>query len=160
MKARPATNADDAAIGEIIAPLIAAGEVFALPQEWSAAEALAYWCAPGKSTFVVEDGGAIVGTYYIQPNQLGRGGHVANAGYATRQGCEGRGIAAFMCARSKEEARRQGYRAMQFNFVVATNARAVALWRRQGFAIVGTVPRAFDHPRLGLVDAYVMHADL
>lgn len=160
MEARPATAADDAAIWEIIAAPIAAGEVFALPQEWGAEEALGYWRGAGKSTFVVEEGGAIVGTFYIQPNQLGRGGHVANAGYATRRGCEGRGIAAFMCERSKEEARRQGYRAMQFNFVVASNERAVALWRRHGFAVVGTLPRVFDHPRLGLVDAYVMHAPL
>ena len=160
MEARPATAADDAAIWEIITPPIAAGEVFALPRGWGAAEAIGYWRGPGKATFVVEQDGEIVGTYYIQPNQLGGGAHVANAGYATRTGCEGRGIAGFMCANSKEEARRQGYRAMQFNFVLASNERAVALWQRHGFAIVGTLPEVFDHPRLGLVDAYVMYAAL
>ena len=102
----------------------------------------------------------MVGTYYIQPNQLGGGSHVANGGYATAPGASGKGVARAMCADSLDRARAQGYRAMQFNFVVATNERAVALWQSLGFAILARLPAVFDHPVQGLVDAHVMFRTL
>jgi ribosomal protein S18 acetylase RimI-like enzyme len=110
--------------------------------------------------FVADTGGTIVGTSFVRANQLGGGGHVANAAYATAQDAQGKGIARAMCQHSLEHARARGFRAMQFNFVVATNTRAIALWRGMGFSIVGTLPDAFAHPTLGYVDALVMHRSL
>ena len=102
----------------------------------------------------------VVGTYYLQPNRRGGGDHVANCGYATLVQARGRGVARAMCLHSLDVARRQGYLAMQFNFVVANNEGAVALWKSLGFAVVGRVPQAFRHPNLGLVDALVMYRAL
>lgn len=160
MQIRPATVHDDDAIWRIIGPVIASGETYALPREWSQDEALAYWCAPGHEVFVAEDNDAIVGTYYLQANQRGGGAHVANCGYITAAVAAGRGVARAMCVHSLEVARACGFRAMQFNFVVVTNERAIQLWERCGFATVGRLPNAFRHPRLGLVDALVMYRTL
>lgn len=153
---RPATPADDDAIWGILEPVFRAGETYPIARDISRAEALAYWRSPGHSVFVAEDGGQIVGTYYLRANQKGGGDHVANCGYMTAQGQAGRGVARAMCAHSLEEARRRGFAAMQFNFVVASNERAVRLWQACGFAIVGRLPGVFRHPKLGSVDALVM----
>lgn len=158
---RPYRVADADAVWAVIAPHIRAGETFALPRDWSREQALASWCGAPHMAFVAEDAdGAIVGTYYIQPNQLGGGAHVANGGYATAPDAAGKGVARAMCAHSLDQARAQGFRAIQFNFVVASNVRAVALWQEFGFAILATLPGAFDHPALGPVDAYVMFRTL
>jgi ribosomal protein S18 acetylase RimI-like enzyme len=157
---RPATGADGDAIWAILEPILREGETYALPRDWSRGEALAYWRAPNHAVFVAEEGPEILGTYYLRPNQKGGGAHVANCGYATHPHMQGRGVAAAMCVHSLEHARRQGFTAMQFNFVVATNERAVALWKRHGFDMVGRLPGAFNHPRLGLVDALVMYRAL
>jgi ribosomal protein S18 acetylase RimI-like enzyme len=105
---------------------------------------------------VAEDGGHIVGTYYLRANNRGGGAHVANCGYMSAQAATGRGVARAMCEDSLRYARERGFSAMQFNFVIASNQRAVRLWRACGFAIAGRLPEAFQHPRLGLVDALVM----
>jgi ribosomal protein S18 acetylase RimI-like enzyme len=158
---RPAAADDDDAIWCVLEPIIRAGETYLLPRDMSKEGALAYWRSPGHAVFVVADNaGAIVGTYYLRANQQGGGAHVANCGYMTAPDAQGRGVAAAMCEHSLGEARRRGFRAMQFNFVVSSNERAVRLWQRLGFAIVGRVPQAFAHPRLGLVDALVMHRAL
>lgn len=157
---RAAGAADAAAIWAILEPVIRAGETYALPRDMSEADALAYWLAPGHEAFVAEGDGAILGTYYMRPNQPGGGSHVANCAYVVAREAEGRGIARAMAEHSLAHARERGYRAVQFNFVVASNERAVRLWRRLGFEIVGRLPGAFDHPRLGLVDALVMHRRL
>ena len=102
----------------------------------------------------------MLGTYYLRANQAGGGGHVCNCGYMTDSAAAGRGVARAMCAHSLELAREQGFRAMQFNFVVSTNTRAVALWEGMGFAVVGRLPGAFRHPAQGYVDALVMHRSL
>lgn len=115
---------------------------------------------PDKETFVAEDEGEIVGTYYLRPNQAGGGGHVCNCGYMTRPDAAGRGIASGMCRHSISHARRRAYRAMQFNFVVSTNEGAIRLWQRMGFDIVGRLPGAFRHPTQGFVDALVMFQTL
>jgi GNAT superfamily N-acetyltransferase len=140
--------------------MIRAGETYALPRDMSRDAALGYWCAPGHSVFVAEADGQVLGTYFLRPNQKGGGAHVANCGYVTAPEAAGRGIARAMCAHSLELAKALGFRAMQFNFVVSTNERAVATWARFGFDIVGRLPGAFEHPRLGFVDALVMHRAL
>lgn len=148
---------DDAdAIWSIIGPTIRAGETYALPRDMSREAALAYWLGADRETFVAEDQGRIVGTYYIRANQAGGGAHVCNCGYMTAADSTGKGVARKMCAHSLDHARRRGFRAMQFNFVVSTNERAVRLWQALGFEIVGRLPGAFDHPRLGHVDALVL----
>jgi ribosomal protein S18 acetylase RimI-like enzyme len=157
---RPSTDADADLIWAILAPVIRAGETYALPRDWSRLDAMAYWHSPGHAVFVAEDAGGVVGTYYLRANQKGGGAHVANCGYVTRAEATGRGIARAMCLHSLDLAVARGFAAMQFNFVVATNERAVALWKRLGFDIVGTLPAAFLHSRLGPIDAYVMYRKL
>jgi L-amino acid N-acyltransferase YncA len=161
MLIRKATVSDAATIAAIIMPTIRDGTTYALDAGMSEDEALAYWLAPDQETFVAQDDdGAILGTYYLKPNQGGGGRHVANCGYMTHAAAVGRGIAASMCAHSLDQARLRGYRAMQFNFVVSTNQRAIALWQRMGFTVVGRLPGAFHHPLAGDVDALVMHRSL
>ena len=147
-------------IWSIIRPIIRAGDTYALDPQMSEADALAYWLGPDKETFVAEDDGSILGTYYMRPNQAGGGAHVCNCGYMTSTAATGRGIARLMFKHSLDHARARGYRAMQFNFVVSTNERAVRLWESLGFTIVGRLPLAFRHPTRGYVDALVMFQPL
>ena len=154
---RRATPADWPALWPIVAATIAGGDTYALDPAMSEAEARDYWMGAGVATYLAELGGEVVGTYALRANQRGPGAHVANAGYMVRPGDFGRGIGAQLAAHSLDAARAAGFEAMQFNAVVSTNLRAVALWQRLGFAIVGTVPRAFRHGTLGDVDIHVMH---
>jgi L-amino acid N-acyltransferase YncA len=160
MTIRRAVPTDHSAIWSIIAPTIKAGETYALDPGMSEADALAYWTGPDRETFVLEEDGRILGTYYIRPNQAGGGAHVANCGYMTGADATGKGVARRMCKHSLEHARARGYQAMQFNFVVSTNERAVRLWQSLGFDTVGRLPSAFRHPKLGYVDALVMFQTL
>jgi len=153
---RAATAADDETIWHILEPTFRAGETYPIPRDISRADALAYWHTPGHSVFVAEDKDQIVGTYYLRANNRGGGAHVANCGYIVAPGAQGKGVARAMCAHSLDEAKRRGFTAMQFNFVIACNTRAVKLWQACGFKIVGTLADAFQHPTRGLVDAYVM----
>ena len=153
---RPARAGDDEAIWQVILPVIRAGETNALPPDMDRDAALAYWRAPGHAVFVAERDGLVLGSYFLHANQQGGGAHVANCAYATHEAARGQGIARAMAEHSLAEARVRGFRAMQFNFVVSSNERAVRLWQSLGFAIVGTLPEAFLHPRLGYVDAFVM----
>jgi ribosomal protein S18 acetylase RimI-like enzyme len=157
---RPAAPADDDAIWAILEPTFRAGETYPIPRDVSRQDALAYWHSPGHSVFVAEEAGRIAGTYYLRANNRGGGAHVANCGYMVAPGAYGRGLARAMCAHSLDEARSRGFSAMQFNFVIASNERAVKLWQACGFAIAGTLPGAYRHPKLGLVDAYVMQRRL
>lgn len=152
---RTATRDDSDAIWRILEPVIRAGETWALPRQMTRAQALAYWF-DDHEVFVVETGGQIVGTYFFRANQQGPGAHVGNCGYMTAAHAQGRGVARAMCAHSIAHARSNGFRAIQFNFVVSSNTRAVAAWRSMGFDIVGRLPEAFAHPTLGYVDVYVM----
>jgi ribosomal protein S18 acetylase RimI-like enzyme len=154
---RRATAADWPAIWPIIAEVAAGGDTYTLDPETSEADARDYWMGPGQEVYVAEGGGQVVGTYTMRANQRGLGSHVANAGYMVRPGHAGRGIGTLLAEHSLVAARAAGFEAMQFNAVVSTNARAVALWQRLGFTIVGTVPRAFRHRTLGDVDLHVMH---
>jgi ribosomal protein S18 acetylase RimI-like enzyme len=154
---RPATPQDHPAIWAILEPVIRAGETYALPRNMPEDAALAYWFTPGNEVFVAEADGQVLGTYLLRANQQGGGAHVANCGYMTAANATGRGVASAMCEHSLTHARAHNFRAMQFNFVVSTNLRAVQLWQRHGFEIVGRLPTAFQHPQHGYVDAYVMH---
>lgn len=157
MHIRKAQPSDTRAIAEILIPTFREGSTYAVDKDISEADALAYWLSPEKETFVAEDEGQILGTYYMRPNQAGGGRHVCNCGYMTRTGATGRGIAKAMCLHSLDHARKQGYRAMQFNCVVSTNERAVRLWQSLGFEVAGRLPLAFQHPTKGFVDALVMY---
>lgn len=158
---RPATPDDHAAVWAILEPVIRAGETYALPTDLSRDDALAYWFAPAHATFVAaDDGGAVLGTYYLRANQRGPGAHVANCGYMVAAAAQGRGVAGLMCEHSLAHARQRRFRAVQFNCVVSTNDRAVRLWQRFGFTVVGRLPGAFEHPRQGFVDALVMFRQL
>ncbi len=160
MHIRSARGNDAPAIWRIIGPTIRAGETYALDRDMSEAEALAYWLGDDRETFVAEDEGEILGTYYMRTNQGGGGRHICNCGYMTGAAATGRGVARAMCRHSLDYAVERGYRGMQFNFVVSTNTRAVALWESFGFAIVGRLPQAFRHPTHGYVDALVMFRSL
>lgn len=157
---RPATPGDHASIWAILKPIFRAGDTFTIDPDISREDALGYWTGASHGSFVADGGGLVLGTYYLKRNQAGGGSHVCNCGYATHPYAMGRGIARAMLEHSLSEAPRQGFRAMQFNFVVATNTRAVATWERAGFETVGRLPGAFDHPTEGYVDALVMWKDL
>ena len=157
---RPARDADADAIWAVLEPVIRAGETYPLPRDMPRAEALRYWHQPEHEVFVADEGGSVVGTYYLRANSQAGGGHVANCGYMTAAQASGRGIGRAMCLHSLARAKARGFRAMQFNLVISTNAPAVHLWQSCGFAIVGRLPGAFLHPALGYVDALVMYRDV
>lgn len=156
MLIRQSEARDDDAIWRILEPTFRAGETYPIPRDIAREDALAYWHSPAHTVFVAEDAGTTVGTYYLRANNRGGGAHVANCGYVVAPEAFGRGVAQAMCLHSLDQARQRGFAAMQFNFVIASNERAVQLWQRMGFAIAGRMPDAFEHPRLGLVDAYIM----
>jgi ribosomal protein S18 acetylase RimI-like enzyme len=160
MLIRPATPSDRSAIWRIIGPTIRAGETYALDPDLGEDEALAYWLGPDRETFVAEDQGVLIGTYYIKANQAGGGRHVCNCGYMVDPAAGGKGVARRMHEHSLAHARERGFRAMQFNFVISSNARAVKLWTSVGFDVVGRLPGAFLHPSEGYVDALVMYRTL
>lgn len=157
---RPAEDGDREAIWAILEPVIRGGDTYALERDMTQADALAYWMNPAHSCFVSIDEIEANGTYYLRPNQPGGGAHVANCGFMVSPAARGRGIARLLCEHALAEARRQGYLAMQFNFVVSSNQAAVRLWEAMGFSTVGRLPLAFRHPRDGLVDALVMFRSL
>jgi L-amino acid N-acyltransferase YncA len=160
MEIREATAADWPAIWAMFREVVAAGDSFAYDEATPEEVARKLWAEPPAVAFVAEEDGRVVGTYYVRPNQPGRGGHVANAGYMVAAAARGRGLASALCGHSVETARRLGFRAVQFNFVVATNTAAVRVWEKHGFAVVGRLPGAFRHAELGLVDALVMFREL
>jgi len=156
MKIRPATDSDQNAIWEIFREVIAAGETYPLEPDISREDALAYWLQRKSYVFVAEKDGEIVGSYTLHANQAAGGKHVANAAFIVAKRGRGQGVGRALGEHCLREARRVGFRAMQFNFVVSTNESAVKLWQELGMRIVGTLPRAFRHPQRGYVDVYVM----
>lgn len=157
---RPAGADDHEAIWRIFHAVVAPGDTYAFDPDIARADALAAWLAPGIETFVAETDAGVAGTYTLKPNQAGPGDHVANCAYMVDPAAQGRGIGRAMAEHSLDAARARGYRAMQYNLVVSTNAPAIALWRKLGFEVVGTLPGAFRHPEQGEVDAYVMYRRL
>ena len=157
---RPATEADWPASWALFRAVAAAGDAFAYDADTPEAVARKLWFDSPTRGFVAEENGTAVGTYFLRPNQPGRGDHVANAGYIVADFVRGRGVASQLCAHSIETATRLGYRAMQFNFVVSSNGAAVRTWKKHGFEVVATLPDAFRHAALGFVDVFVMHRRL
>jgi ribosomal protein S18 acetylase RimI-like enzyme len=139
----------------------ARGDTYTFDSSLDEATVRHIWVEAPSATFVAcDEHGTLLGTYFIKPNQPGRGAHVSNCGYVVSAEAAGRGVATAMCEHSQAWAIARGYRAMQFNFVVSTNERAVRLWQHLGFEIVGRLPGAFRHAQLGFVDAFVMYKTL
>jgi L-amino acid N-acyltransferase YncA len=157
---RQASDNDREAIWNIFHEVVATGDTYAFDPQMSREDALAYWFRSDTHTYIAEQEGQIVGTYILKLNQSGPGSHVANAAFMVPSSARGEGVGRSMAEHCLGEARRLGFRAMQFNFVVSTNESAVRLWRRLGFEIVGTLPRAFRHPEKGYIDVHVMFRSL
>jgi L-amino acid N-acyltransferase YncA len=145
------------AMWEIFHLVVAGGDTYVFAAETPREEAIAYFHGPGIESWVVEMNGRILGMYKMIPNRRDLGSHVANASFMVHPSAQGMGIGRAMGEHCLDQARQAGYKAMQFNFVVSTNTGGVTLWKKLGFEIVGTLPKAFNHAKLGLVDAYVMH---
>jgi len=157
MKIREASTEDFGNIWPIFQEIVNAGETYPYPRDTSRQEAQNLWMILPQKTYVAEMNGIVVGTYYIKPNQIGSGSHVCNCGYMVLSSARGQGVATRLCEHSQITAIELGYKAMQFNLVVATNSASVHLWTKLGFETVGRLPMAFEHPREGMVDAFVMY---
>lgn len=157
---RPAAENDFEAIWEIFHAVVAKGDTFAYAPDSTREDARALWMGPGTHAYVAMADGVVAGSYFLRANQPGLGNHVANAGYMVHAAHGGKGIGKAMCEHSLGEARKLGFKAMQFNFVVSTNENAVILWKNMGFRIVGTLPGAFRHALWGPVNVYVMFREL
>jgi GNAT superfamily N-acetyltransferase len=154
---RPFEEQDWPQVWGVLEPVFRLGQTYAFPPDINETEAHKIWVETPRITYVAEGDGQVVGTYYIKPNQPGQGAHVCNCGYVVAGNMRGHGIAAQMCSHSLEEARSLGFKAMQYNLVVASNADAVHLWQKMGFVVAGRLPKAFRHPQLGYVDALVLY---
>ncbi|KRC81474.1 GNAT family N-acetyltransferase [Sphingomonas sp. Root241] len=160
MQIRAVTPADRPQLWTILEPVIRAGETWALDRGMNEEAAWAYWTASDRQAFVAEEDGRLLGAYFLRANYPGGGAHIANTGYMVAQDAGGRGVGRSLCRHSMETAKAQGFRAMQFNFVVSTNAPAMHLWQSLGFEIIGRVPGGFRHPTLGDVDSVMMFREL
>ena len=157
MNIREATELDFDEIWAIFHEIVSIGDTYAYTPDTSKQDALKIWIHAPRKTFVIEEENKILGTYYIKTNQNGPGDHVCNCGYMVSSVARGKGLATIMCEHSQKVALELGYKAMQFNYVATTNEGAVRLWNKLGFETVGKLPKAFNHPEKGLVDALVMY---
>lgn len=157
---RKATSEDHNTIWNIIKDVIATGDTYVFNPNSSKEKMFAFWFGPEKHTYVATINDKVLGTFMIKENQPDLGSHIANAAYMTSPDATGQGIGKAMAEFSLMEAKRLGFTAMQFNFVVASNTRAVHLWQKMGFNIIGEIPEAFNHPQLGFTNAYIMHRKL
>ena len=160
LQIRAATDSDHEAIWKIFHEVVATGDTYVFDPGTSRAEALAYWFRDDTHTYAAEQNGKVVGSYVLRPNRPGLGAHVSNASFIVPTNARGLGVGRAMGEHCLSEARRLGFRATQFNFVVSTNESAVHLWQQLGFKIVGTLPGAFRHSQKGYVDVYVMFRSL
>lgn len=157
----PMTDAHWDGVWEFMEPIFREGASYPTATDITEHEAKAYWSEPGKVTYVaIGKDGKIVGSYYIRPNQPKLGAHICNAGYLVAPSARGQGVGSAMCVHSQDEARKAGYLGMQYNLVVSTNTAAISVWQRNGFKIIGTTPKGFDHKEHGLVDAHIMFREL
>lgn len=157
MTIREAVKVDFDFIWPIFREIVKAGETYAYVTDTTKEQAFKIWIETPRKTYVLEEEGNILGTYFLKTNQAGPGSHVCNCGYMVSSSARGRGLATAMCEHSQEVARTLGYKAMQFNFVASSNEGAVRLWGKLGFETVGCLPKAFNHSTLGYVDAIVMY---
>jgi GNAT superfamily N-acetyltransferase len=158
--ARIATNEDEESLWGILEPMVRKGGTYVFSLDKSKESLMGYWMGVDKSTFVVELDGELVGTFYLKANQEGLGDHVCNAGFVVAPAAEGQGTGRWMGEFAQAEAKSRGFLAMQFNFVIKSNQRAVQLWKSLGFAVIGEIPDAYRHPELGLVPALIFHKKL
>jgi GNAT superfamily N-acetyltransferase len=157
LQIRPYEPADWPAVWQLLEPVFRAGETFPHDPAITEEEAQVAWVEQTQTVIVTADGArSLVGSYYLKPNSLALGAHVANAGYVVAEECRRQGIGSRLCQHSLQTARRLGFRLMQFNLVVSTNTAGIRCWQNNGFQLVGTLPGAFRHQRLGYVDALVM----
>lgn len=157
---RLAKTSDEDAVWKIFHAVIQTGDTYVYLPDTPKADLEGLWLAPTMHTYVAEIDGDIVGTFILKANHPGLGSHVANASYMVHPDSQGQGIGSVMCEFSMSEARRLGFSAMQFNLVVSTNKAAVHIWKKMGFAVIGVLPRAFNHQQLGYVDALIMARSL
>lgn len=162
MEIRTATAADWPAIWPFFRRIVAAGETYSYDRDMPEERARAVWFTepPGRTVVAVDDDGTVLGSAKMGPNQGGPGAHVATASFMVDPDRAGRGVGRALGEYVVRQATADGYRAIQFNAVVETNARAVALWRSLGFEVLATVPEAFDHPEKGYVGLHVMYRRL
>lgn len=161
MRIREFTEADWVQVWPIVQDVITGQETFPYDPTWSTEVAHDVWVErPPGHTVVAEEDGTILGTAKMGPNRPGPGSHVSTASFMVSPAARGRGVGRALAEYALDWARRQGYAAMQFNAVVEANEVAVELYRRLGFAVIGTVPEAFAHPTLGRVGLHVMHRHL
>ena len=160
MQIRKASSDDFDTIWPIFHTIVAAGTTYPYAPETSREQARHIWMQAPRATYLLEENGQTLGTYYIKPNQPGLGSHICNCGYMVAPEARGRGLGTRLCLHSLNTAAELGFSAMQFNLVVSTNTVAVRLWKKLGFSHVGTVPKAFNHTEHGLVDAYIMYRQL
>lgn len=140
--------------------VVLAQETYAFDPNITFEEAFQLWCESPLYTFVIKENNQILGSYYIRPNASGPSAHICNCGYMVSANSRGKGVARKLCLHSQEKALELGYRAMQFNSVVSSNDVAVNLWKKLGYAIIGTIPKAYNHKTLGMIDSYIMHKQL
>ncbi len=160
MNIREATKADYDAVWEIFHEVIQKGDTYVFASNTPKPDLEKHWFGERMKTFVAELKGEIVATYILKPNDWDRGSHVANCGYMVKESARGKGLGGRLCEHSIETAKKMSFRAMQFNKVVSTNHKAIQLWEKHGFRIIGTIPNGFDHALLGLVDAHIMYREL
>lgn len=153
----PISQDDWSFIWPLLKEAFADGDSYPCPVDMLETDARAYWLAPSHLVFVARsEENDILGTYYLRTDQDGLGDHICNCGFVVAKSARGQGLAGLMCAHAETVARQKGYLGMRFNLVVATNRAGLRAWSKAGFQIVGTVPRAFRHRELGLVDAHIM----
>lgn len=148
-------------VWSVCQPVFEAGETYPYAPDISKEEAHYKWVELPVATYiVVDDDDQLLGSYHIKTNQDPLGAHVCNCGYITAENARGQGVASAMCEHSQVKAKALGYLYMQYNLVIATNEGAVRLWKKHGFTVIGTLPNAFNHKRLGLVNAHIMYKEL
>jgi RimJ/RimL family protein N-acetyltransferase len=161
MELRAYRESDWNQVWPMVEKVFRAGETYAYSPEITEPETHEAWIETPRETYVAaEDDGRIIGTYYIKPNQPGLGSHVCNCGYIVSENARGKGVASQMCEHSQKVALKLGFRAMQYNLVVSTNEDAIHLWKKLGFLVIGTLPKAFKSKSAGFVDAHVMYKEL
>lgn len=158
--ARIATDKDEKALWGILEPMVRQGGTYVFSLDKTKESMMDYWMGPDKVTFVAEKDGVIVGTFFLKANQEGLGNHICNAGFVVSRDAEGQGVGRWMGVYAQATAQARGFLAMQFNFVIQTNQKAVYLWKSLGFSVIGEIPDAYRHPQMGLVPALIFYKKL